>query len=468
MPTRLTASWGTEKGFRRLCDEVGLVLEKFQLDLIREVFAGRRELLVLIPRGNGKTTLFAALALYHLIVVPQARIYIGAAATDQAKVAYETIRDFIQGHRKLNAGLEYLPGYKEIRNPRTGGVVKVLSSDAPKALGLQPTLVLIDELCAHENDDLYVALKTALGKSPMAQLMTISTAGYDQTKVLYRMRDGFRRMGNQSRDGRRLVVRNPAANAVMFEWSLEESDDLTDPAVLKEANPATFVTEDFLAEQVASPGLPAWDIARYHANVWTPTFESWLPAGAWDGCYEEDAAIPDGVSVIVGVDVGLRRDTSSVVAVWQRDDGRWVVESEVFDPPGGEDSLDLIVVENALRERAERWDVRHAVFDPWRFKRSAEMLDAEGLPMVQFDGNNSRTVPASNRLYEAINRGELVHDGDPLLAAHVRSGVKMDTERGWRLVKAKAKEPMDALYALMIAFAIAETLSPEVPWVEVV
>ena len=466
MQTRSTASWGTEKGFVKLCEVIGLKLEPFQGGLIREVFAGRRELLVLMPRGNGKTTLFAALALYHLIVVPQAKIFIGAAATEQAKLAYDVIRDFIQGHPKLSAGLTYLPGYKEIRNPKTGGVVKVLSSDAPKALGLQPTLVLIDELCAHENDDLYVALKTALGKNPMAQLMTISTAGYDQTKILYRMREGFRQMADQEREGRLLTVTNPEANSMMFEWSLEESDDLLDPAVLKEANPATFVTQGFLAEQVNSPGLPAWDIARYHANVWTPTYASWLPAGAWDACQEDGAHIPDGVSVYLGVDVGLRRDTSSVVALWQREDGRWVVDAEVWKPPGGDDSLDLFVVENAIRERAARWDVLEVVFDPWRFQRSADMLEEEGLLMVQFDGNNARTVPASGRLYEAINRQELVHDGDPVLAAHVRAGVKQDTERGWRLVKAKAKMPMDALYAMMLAFSRAE-VQVQTPFVEV-
>jgi hypothetical protein len=60
------------------------------------------------------------------------------------------------------------------------------------------------------------------------------------------------------------------------------------------------VTETLLEEQIASPGLPAWDIARYHANVWIPTFESWLQAGAWEACGEEDVSIPDESPVFLG------------------------------------------------------------------------------------------------------------------------------------------------------------------------
>lgn len=464
-----TASWGTEQGFRRLCGELGVELEDFQARLVREVFAGRRELLVLIPRGNGKTTLFAVLALYHLLVVPNARVYIAAAATDQAKEMYEIIRDFVQDNAKLRQAVEYRPGFREIRYKRRNGMVKVLSSDAPKALGLRPTLVLIDELCAHENDELYENLKTALGKRPEAQLVTITTAGWDEEKVLFRMRQAFRDRDGCHRpkdDPRLLVSRNDAANSVMFEWALEPHDDIANVDVLKSANPASFVTREFLAEELASPGLPKWTLARYHGNVWTPTFESWLPHGAWDACYDPDAEIPDGAEVFCGVDVGQVRDTSSLVLLHRREDGRWVVKAEIWEPRGEE--LDLKVVEQGVRDAADRFDVRLVVFDPWRFKRSAGLLEEEGLLMVQFDGNNARTVPASLRLYEAINRRELVHDGDRQLKRQIESGVKMDTERGWRIMKSKAKLPTDALYALMIAFSLAEGPQFDGPLLEVV
>ena len=74
---------------------------------------------------------------------------------------------------------------------------------------------------------------------------------------------------------------------------------------------------------------------------------------------------------------------------------------------------------------------------------------------------NERTVPACARLLEAINRGELVHTGDPHLEAHVEAGTVKMTERGWRIAKSpKAKTgrgKIDALIALLLAFTVAST-----------
>ena len=83
---------------------------------------------------------------------------------------------------------------------------------------------------------------------------------------------------------------------------------------------------------------------------------------------------------------------------------------------------------------------------------------------------NARMAPACDRLREAINRGEFVHDGDPALTAHVEAGVTKYTERGWRLSKAKAADgggKIDMLMAMLLAFTQAggETANVEVVWI---
>lgn len=75
--------------------------------------------------------------------------------------------------------------------------------------------------------------------------------------------------------------------------------------------------------------------------------------------------------------------------------------------------------------------------------------------MVEFPMTNLRTVPASTRLYEAVMGRKVAHDGDPVLAAHVNAGVTRDTERGWRLAKGKATQPIDALMAMLMAHDLA-------------
>jgi phage terminase large subunit-like protein len=61
-----------------------LVIEEFQKRILADYFDGARETIVLIGKKNGKTSLFAALALWHVITVPFADVAVLAAARDQA------------------------------------------------------------------------------------------------------------------------------------------------------------------------------------------------------------------------------------------------------------------------------------------------------------------------------------------------------------------------------------------------
>ena len=71
---------------RFLTDERGrpLVIEGFQREVLTDYFAGTRELVVILSKKNGKTSLFAGLALWHLVTAPFADVAILAASRDQA------------------------------------------------------------------------------------------------------------------------------------------------------------------------------------------------------------------------------------------------------------------------------------------------------------------------------------------------------------------------------------------------
>jgi len=431
--------------FEAFCAYVGLQLEDFQRLILGEIFAGRRELLCLLPRGNGKTTLFSALGLFHLLTTPKPAVYCAAAGTDQARLMFEAARDMAARHPEIDRRIT--PRYKELRVE--GGFLRVLSSDAPRAHGLQPTLALVDELHAHHSPDLYVALRTALGKREGAQLATISTAGYDHASTLGRLREKALSLSDVARDGTLTVARSPSFT--MLEWACAEDGDLEDPEVLKTANPATFVTEDFLAEQIQSPGLHPLEVARFHGNVWTATADSWLPVGAWQSC-AGDATIEDGEPVWVGVDVGGERSASAVV--WVTEDLR--VGAAIYH--GDEAVLDCLA---KVRQLAATYTVAEVAFDPWRFGQAAIELEREGLPVIAFPQSNVRMVPASELLYAAVKERRLEHPDDPQLNRHMAAVVARQTERGPRLDKAKSRHQIDGAVALAMAIDRAEAPKPE-------
>src|SRR4249919_2327834 len=56
-------------------------------------FGDERELLVLLPRGNGKSMLIGTLAVHHLLTTSTPAVYVAAASRDQARVVFEYARD---------------------------------------------------------------------------------------------------------------------------------------------------------------------------------------------------------------------------------------------------------------------------------------------------------------------------------------------------------------------------------------
>jgi phage terminase large subunit-like protein len=253
-----------------------------------------------------------------------------------------------------------------------------------------------------------------------------------------------------------------------FHWvEAPEDADYRDPEVWKAANPSYGVTvqEEFFEDQLQKK--PENVFRRYFLNQWTASEEAWLPHGAWEDCFEEGASIPEREKVILGVDIGTKKDTSAVVRLWKRDDGKIVVEAEVF-APRGEVAVNISEVETAILKNAERYDVREVAYDRTAFIRSAEDLREKGLFMVEIPQSVERMTQNSMSLFEAVMQKQLVHNGDPILAAHVRAGATKQHERGWRLVKDKATKPIDALIAMALGFSRIEVKEQQMPFIEVI
>src|SRR5437868_13564872 len=80
--------------FSTFCEVVGYRLEPYQRKIARAAFAPERELLVLLPRGNGKTTLMAALAVHHLLTAQRPAVYCAASSREQARILWESAAEF--------------------------------------------------------------------------------------------------------------------------------------------------------------------------------------------------------------------------------------------------------------------------------------------------------------------------------------------------------------------------------------
>lgn len=471
-----------------------LRLEPFQRFILKMAFkTGRAELLVLLPKGNGKTLLFAALAVFHLLTVDNAECFIGAADAEQAKTMFRFASHFVESEPELEAKLDLRKSTREIRSKRDQGFIKVLASDASKAGGKRhsynPSLALIDELHAHDNDSLYTALRSATFKRG-GLVITISTAGHDEEnsplglkraqvfayehsggKILRRRRVNSRGQAVSDKDGRLTIVEAPSGNTCMLEWACEPDDDLDDMEVVKRANPGSFVTIAGLED--GHETLEESVFKRYRCNVWAQAADAVIDERVFDAL-EDGSTVPADAPQYVVVDYARKRDGCAVVQMW-RDPERevvvpkahvWAVREKRAGRP--QPAAHTLIAEATIRQslvrkhiraiRDEGAEVLGVIYDPHLF--DPEELSDEGFLMIEFPQSNERLVPASKALFEAFNQGQIRHDGDSVLRSHVVSAGAKDVSggEGWRFSKARSKKLIDACICLVMG--IEDALRP--------
>ena len=410
-----------------------------------------RRVLKGLPKGNGKTALAAAIGCVELGAAGSRGfpvspvIPVAAASFDQADLLFGAARTMIS--EGPLAKLFEVYDTEILRKDGPGRMYRVAAAAGTND-GALPTFFLADEI--HEwtgnKERVHLVLANGLAKRAQSWELNTTTAGHDKDTLCGRMYDY----------GRRVESGEVEDDSFLMDWiEAGEGFDLTDPdrryAAVLAANP--HVGEFVSAENVLARWhqIPQFEWERYYLNRWTAALESWLPAGAWDDCRDESARIPDGAKVVLGVDIGTKKDSSAVVRLHARADGRLVPEAEILTPQGDGTALELRAVEDAIHRMADRYTVEAVVYDKWSFERSAQDLSDRGLLMVEQPMSPERMSIASQELYDAIVRRKVAHAGDPALAAHVKAGATKMHERGWRLVKGKSKRPIDALIAFCLA-----------------
>ena len=432
-------------------------LQNWQRALLWRLFElrpdGRRRYrwaLIGMPKKNGKTELSAALALYFLIAdrEPAPLIQCAAASDDQADLVFGAAKQMCELSPTLRAITERYRSSILVPD-RPGAELQRISAKAGTKDGPSVHVAILDEL--HEwqpgrGEDLWNVITNGTGAREEPMIVQITTAGYDQETVCYR----------QYEYGRRVESGEIDDPAYYFEWH-SVPDDLPhdDPQTWALANPSYGVTvrEEFYRDQLSKK--PEAVFRRYFLNQWTAVEAAWLPHGVWAAC-ATDAPLTDDAETLVGIDASTRHDSTAVVVVQRHGDRRRVrcrIWERPLDPRSGRPiagwKLPIEALKDHIRGLAQQYQVEAIGYDPAFITWVADELETEGLPMVEIPQTAARMVPASQRLYELIIQGLLEHDGDPAMARHVaNTEAKESPTGGWRLVKGKARQPMDAAIAL--------------------
>jgi phage terminase large subunit-like protein len=456
-------------------------LDDFQREILLAYFAGYEEILILIPKGNGKTTLLAALAVFHLLTAHQPEGYIGAATVKQANKMYREALRISQLRPEWRRRLFPRAGTRELRVGKSGsgGLLQVLASDKLEQgslEGIAPTLGLVDELHAHLNDAIYAAIHGALQKRG-GRIVTISTAGEDEDSVLGRLRAGYLAYPGHVKRDFLTLARSPSGRAVMFEWMIPAGEGTEDMGVVERANPLSQLTAEHLGRLRGSPSMTEARWQRYHCGRWVAAEGTLLAhPGAWNACEVPGIAIPLGVRVYLGLDPAKSYDSAALVVLWPREREPSVVTPTIWRPEDHRGEIPLVQVERTIHALCERYDVRSIAFDKqggW-FRRSAEVLaDEYDLPMLGIDMGSATWAPITAALRQAIASGSICHPGDAEFSRQVRAGQVKDSAHGERLHgRVPGSARVDGVMALGLAwhaaFDLEDAAIRPMPFVDIV
>lgn len=416
-----------------------LRLRTWQRELLGRIFARRtdgrlkhRRALIGVARKNAKSTLAAGIGLGGLILGPAGgEVYSCAADREQARIVFGTAKRMVELEPELK---DLFKLYRDvIEFPRTGSIYRVLSAEAFTKEGLNPHLVLFDEVHAQPTRELWDVMALAMGAREEPLLLGITTAGVRTDST------GFDSIGYQLYQHGVRVAAGEIEDPTFFMSWWEPADPSADhrlESTQREGNPGygDFVAaEDF---QTSLATTPEAEFRTKRCNQWVATQQAWLPTGAWEACAEK-RPIPDGARVVLAFDGSFDNDSTALVACdlsetphldvaacWERqasDTNEWRVP--VFE------------VEEKIREACRRWQVVEIACDPARWVRSYKVLEDEHLPVKEFPQSAERMVPATQRFYEAVVNRQLTHSGDPRLARHMSNCVLKVSQRGSRIYK---------------------------------
>jgi phage terminase large subunit-like protein len=415
-----------------------LVFRPWQRELTKQLFAVKadgtfrhRIGLIGLPRKNGKSAWLSAVALESLVLGAQGgEIYSCAAEKEQAKIVFNTAKEMVRLHPELS---ELLTVYKDtIHNPKTGSVYRALSSDAFSKEGLNPTLVCFDELHAQPNRELFDVMSLAMGARIEPMLVAITTAGVKsdssgKDSICFSLYEY----------GKRIALGEVVDPSFFFAWWEANNDnDYKSETSWRESNPGfndIVAADDFASAILRTPEA---EFKTKRLNIWTSTSDTWLPHGAWD-VLSDDHEIPDGTDVVLGFDGSFNGDCTAIVAV-SVEAVPHIMPVAVWEKPDEADAswqIPVLEVEDAIRAAATRWQVLEIACDPYRWARTFQVLDDEGLPVVTFPQTASRMTPATTRFFESVVNKTLTHNGDARLARHIGNAQLRTDNRGSRLAK---------------------------------
>ncbi|MEW8957794.1 MAG: terminase TerL endonuclease subunit [Moorella sp. (in: firmicutes)] len=273
-----------------------------------------REVFILLGRKNGKSTLMSALGLYMLVGDDEggAECYSVATKKDQARIVFTEACNMVSQSPALRKHLKKRK--TDLYFPVTFGKYEPLASESNSLDGLNSHCVIMDELHAIKDRNLYDVMKQSMAAREQPILFMITTAGFVRECIF----DDIYEYACKVLDG---VIEDERFLAFIYE--LDSRDEWTDFRAWEKANPGLGSIKNY--EELAANVERAKNDPNFLPTVLTKDFNvRETLAGAWltfeEANNEETFDIEElrDCYGIGGVDLGATTDLTAACVLVMR------------------------------------------------------------------------------------------------------------------------------------------------------
>ena len=452
---------------------------------------------IFTAKKQGKSTISAGIVTYFLLTSGRrAEVYGVAHTREQAGIIFREAEAMVGSSPMLQRRIEVLASRKRLVNASQDSFYQALAGEngAKGAEGINPVLILVDEIHVQRDRVLYDALAYASAARQNALMLSVSTVGVeDQTTIWWEQYEYAKKLiAGTITDTSRFAYISQADEAC------KTDDDLCgDPRQWAKAMPSLGVTvteekmHEYYTEARNSPAKMG-NFRRYLLNIPTAQIERCIPMDKWEACSIEKhgGVMPDleGRDCIGGLDVASHEDLSSFVLyfppesegepgylkTWffcpeekirQREQKQqahyvqWAADGDLIKTPGAR--IEHGVVMDVIKQAIEKYNVMEIAYDQWNADAIVNPLTNDGVEMAQIVQGFNGMSPGCMAFLDLIIEGGLIHDANPVMT-WCCSNVAADTlHDAIKFNKSKSADKIDGAIAAAMAIGRAVQLNQD-------
>jgi phage terminase large subunit-like protein len=463
-------------------------LEPWQAFILTTVFGwvtpdGKRRFrrsYIEVPRGNAKSTLSSALALYMLTADREggAEVYSLATTRDQARIVFGDAQTMARRSPGFRRRFSVEVGAHNMHVLASGSKFEALSAEGSTLDGLNIHFGCIDELHAHKTRTVYDVVETGTGKRDNSLLWVITTAGSNRAGICYEVRTFVTKLLDR-------VFEDDTQFGIIY--GLDDGDDWTSDSSLIKANPNWGISvrpEVLLPLQAKAMQLPSAvnNFKTKHLNEWVNADTAWMDMRAWDACADNalDIEAFAGQPCWIGLDLASKTDIAALVLLFAHPEitdayivfGKYYLPEDTVSASGNSqyegwmrtgrltvtpgNVIDFGWIEADLLEMASRFEVQAVAFDPFQATQLSTRMLSEGLPMIEVRPTVLNFSEPMKTLEALVLQKKLTHDGDPVLTWMASNVVAhLDVKDNIYPRKERPENKIDGIVALIMALSRA-------------